>query len=304
MELELVKKYVGNIAIIGKPNVGKSTLINAIFKEKISIVNQKPQTTRDKIDAIYNKGEFYLTFIDTPGFHVPRNKLDMFLNSQAKASLKEANVVYFLTDITREIDSEDKELLDFVKNYGVENIILVVTKAETSTQEKIDERIDLWKKEANFKETIIVSGLHQINIDKLLNITKPYLNQEEVVVSQDDNSTLQEDNFLVKEIIREQCLNLLKQEIPYGIAVIIESSSYDAITNTFNINACIVVEKESQKAIVIGSKGSMIKQIGIASRQELLNIYDSKINLKLFVKVDKNWRDNELKLKEFGYAKN
>lgn len=222
MELEAIKKYIGNIAIVGKPNVGKSTLINAIFNEKISIVNQKPQTTRDKIDAVYNRGEFYLTFMDTPGFHVPRNKLDVFLNSQAKSSLKEANVVYFLTDITRPIDDEDLDLLNFVKDYGVENIILVITKAETSTQDKIDERIFDWKAHADFKESIIISALHKINIDKLLNITKPFLDYQDVYVNENE-STLQEDNFLVKEIVREQCLNLLNKEVPYGVAVMVES---------------------------------------------------------------------------------
>ncbi|GAA5414349.1 GTPase Era [Ureaplasma ceti] len=302
MELEAIKKYIGNIAIVGKPNVGKSTLINAIFNEKISIVNQKPQTTRDKIDAVYNRGEFYLTFMDTPGFHVPRNKLDVFLNSQAKASLKEANVVYFLTDITRPIDDEDLDLLNFVKDYGVENIILVITKAETSTQDKIDERIFDWKAHADFKESIIISALHKINIDKLLNITKPFLDYQDVYVNENE-STLQEDNFLVKEIVREQCLNLLNKEVPYGVAVMVESASYNAETNVYNIDAAIVVEKDSQKAIVIGKSGSMIKKIGTAARQQLLEIYDSKINLKLFVKVDKDWRDNAQKLKEFGYSK-
>ena len=302
MSLELVKKYVGNIAIVGKPNVGKSTLINAIFNQKISIINQKPQTTRNKIDATFSNDEFQINFIDTPGFHVPRNKLDIFLNSEAKASLKEADVVYFLSDITRSIDNEDIELLNFVKSYRVPNVILVITKAETSDQETIDKRIDEWNKIFEFSNSLIISVLHKINIDKLLNITKPYLEYLDVLETE-DNSTLQEDNFLVKEIIREQCLNLLKQEIPYGIAIVIEKSSYDSITNTFNIDASIVVEKESQKSIVIGKGGAMIKKIGMESRKELLNIYDSKINLKLFVKVDKNWRDNETKLREFGYFK-
>ena len=302
MNLELIKKYTGNIAIVGKPNVGKSTLINAIFNQKISIINQKPQTTRNKIDAVFSNQEFQINFIDTPGFHIPKNKLDIFLNSEAKASLKQADIVYFLSDITRPIDEEDMELLDFVKSYKVPHVILVITKAETSTQKNIDQRIQEWNKIFSFNKDIIISALHKINIDKLLDISKEYLSYLDVV-EYEDNSTLQEDNFLVREIIREQCLNLLKQEIPYGIAIVIEKSNYDAVNNSFNIDASIVVEKESQKSIVIGKNGSMIKQIGIESRKELLNIYDSKINLKLFVKVDKNWRDNELKLKEFGYFK-
>lgn len=300
MEVKLVKKYTGNIAIVGKPNVGKSTLINAIFNQKISIINQKPQTTRNKISAHFVNEEFDLTFIDTPGFHLPRNKLDLFLNSEAKQGLKEADLVYFLSDITRPIDQEDEDLLELIADFNVPHKILVITKAETSQQEIIDQRIKELNEKWTFDKDIIISALHKININKLLDISKAYLEQLDVVET-NDSSTLQEDNFLVSEIIREQCLNLLKQEIPYGIAVLIESAKYDSNTNVYAINACIVVEKESQKSIVIGKNGSMIKQIGMQARKELLDIYDSKIDLRLFVKVDKNWRDNELKLKEFGY---
>ena len=295
-----MKKYQGTITIIGKPNVGKSSLLNIIFEDKISIVNQKPQTTRNKITSIFVDNLYHLEFVDTPGFHNEKNKLDAFLNDEVKLAIKNSDLIYFLCDSSRPLNNEDFELLSLIKHTKVP-VFLVITKSDISNQADINNISSELKNEFNFVNTILVSTKDLKSIDNLLYQSQKYLTFANEVV-ENEIQTIQKDLFLVKEIIREQCLLLLRQEIPYGIAVLIEDFKYDKNKNEFYINASLNVEKESQKKILIGTKGSMIKQISMNARKELLKIYDAKIYLKLFVKVEKNWRDNDLKLKEFGYS--
>ncbi len=295
-----MKKYQGTITIIGKPNVGKSSLLNTIFEDKISIVNQKPQTTRNKIASIFVDNLYHLEFVDTPGFHNEKNKLDTFLNDEVKLAIKNSDLIYFLCDGSRPLNNEDFELLNLVKHTKVP-VFLVITKSDISHQGDINNISSELKNEFNFVNTVLVSTHDLKSIDNLLYQSQKYLTFAEEVV-EDEIQTIQKDLFLVKEIIREQCLLLLRQEIPYGVAILIEDFKYDKNKNEFYINASLNVEKESQKKILIGTKGAMIKQISMNARKELLKIYDAKIYLKLFVKVEKNWRDNDLKLKEFGYS--
>lgn len=295
-----MKKYQGTITIIGKPNVGKSSLLNTIFEDKISIVNQKPQTTRNKITSIFVDNLYHLEFVDTPGFHNEKNKLDAFLNDEVKLAIKNSDLIYFLCDSSRPLNNEDFELLNLIKHTKVP-VFLVVTKSDISNQADINNISNELKNEFNFVNTILISTKDLKSIDNLLYQSQKYLTFAEEVV-EDEIQTIQKDLFLVKEIIREQCLLLLRQEIPYGVAILIEDFKYDKNKNEFYINASLNVEKESQKKILIGTKGAMIKQISMNARKELLKIYDAKIYLKLFVKVEKNWRDNDLKLKEFGYS--
>ncbi len=298
----MIKKIIGTVTICGKPNVGKSTLINSIMKDKIAIISGKPQTTRNQIRAIYNDDTCQLVFNDTPGYHEPKNKLDLFLNSEVKRSFKVADVILFLSDITRPVDKEDEEVLKKLKAFNSDQVILVITKAETSEQEIIDERIASLKKQYNFVNTIQISGKHSINIEKLINTIKIYLTTGPLLY---DENTMHEltDSFVISEIIRENCINFLRQEVPYALAVQIESEAFDATKNIYNIDATIVVEKESQKPIVIGKAGSMVKKIGVASRAALLDIYDCRINLKIFVKVEDKWRDSDYLIKSLGYKK-
>lgn len=295
------KKYIGDIAIIGKPNVGKSSLLNKIFNEKISIVNAKPQTTRNKIENSFINEKYNITFIDTPGYHKEKNKLDSFLNKEVKLALKNVNLIYFLCDPTRAIDEEDIKLLTMIKNLGLP-IFLIITKKDLIHKNNINEIINSLNHVTEFQEIIFISINDEDSILKLFKYTEKYLEYTNEILDNTNKNTIQSDLFLVKEIIREQCLLLLRQELPYGVAVLIDLFEYNKNKNEFIINASINVEKESQKKIVIGLNGSMIKQISMNSRQELLKIYDSKIFLKIFVKVSKNWRDDEVKLKEFGYS--
>lgn len=298
-----IKKYQGYIGLIGKPNVGKSSLINAIIGKKVVIVNDKPQTTRSNIKVVFENNEFQLLFIDTPGHHNPQNELDKQLNKMSETILKKVDLVYFLIDPTREIDNEDIDLIQFLKSNKKENVIVVITKSDL-----IDDINEKTVKITNFvnqyltpKKIICVSSNKKINVNELLNDSKPYLHYG-LENAFKIESTWDNDYFLIKEIIREKCLSLLDHEIPYGIAVHIDNLNYESHKNLFTITATLIVEKESQKSIVIGKGGNMIKQIGIDSRIDLSHIYDSKIMLKLFVKVDKNWRNSPHKLKQYGYG--
>lgn len=297
------KKYQGYIGLIGKPNVGKSSLINAILDKKVVIVNNKPQTTRSNIKVIFENEEFEVLFIDTPGHHNPQNELDKHLNKLSETILKKVDLLYLLIDGTRGVDNEDIDILKYLKEYKKENIILVITKMDLilNWKEKQDEIVNIVKKYISIKNILSVSSYKKENIDNLLSISKNYLFYGPINNFKLE-STWDNDNFLIKEIIRERCLSLLDHEIPYGIAIDIDSLNYDKNKNLFTISATLILEKESQKSIVIGKNGKMIKQIGIESRKDLINIYDSKIMLKLFVKVEKNWRNDPFKLKQYGYG--
>lgn len=295
-----MKKYVGSISIIGKPNVGKSSLLNKIFNEKISIVNPKPQTTRNKIISNFVNEKYNINFIDTPGFHNEKNKLDEFLNKEVKSALRQSNLIYYLIDCSRLVNEEDKIILELLKKINLPTF-LVITKVDLAKENRINEIIKEVTKTISFAKVAMVSIHDSDSIDRLLLQTEQFLDFDEENLSSEVD-TIQKDLFLVREIIREQCLISLRQEVPYGIAILIDDFKYLKDKNEFIINASLNVEKESQKKILIGVGGKQIKEISVNSRNELMKIYDSKIYLKIFVKVSKNWRNDETKLKEFGYS--
>ena len=267
-----------SIAVVGQPNVGKSTLINQIFNKKISIVSYKPQTTRNSIMALYEDAKIKILFIDTPGFHKPKNKLDSFLNSQIKISLKKVAFVLFLIDSLKGFTDTDKILLNVIENYGVSKIIFVFTKIDLN--KKIN--LDLYRKKLKSNNLILLNSFNKQHINSLINLIYSLTDNKDFVTL---TPNITNDDFLIKEVIREQTLFLFKYEVPHSLAIDIVNKKYDNEKKLLIINANLIVEKKSQKQIVIGKNGEMIKKIGIKSRHELLKIFDCKIMLRLFVKV-------------------
>lgn len=293
------------IIILGCPNVGKSTLINRLANKKISIVSNLPQTTRNAIKYIFNGSKKYFEIFDTPGFHKPINKLDLFLNSEIFYNLRNSNTVILVVDSTKKINEELNNLIQKINGIKNLNKYLVFSK------------IDLLNKNNNFlnlkndiQNKINLNKIFQFNLNsddlsELINeIEKGFeicMNNNQFVNSHEKSN--ENDDFNINEIIREKVLLKTFQEVPHSVAVVIESKNYDKEKNMFHINATIVVEKEGQKGIIIGKNGSKIKEIGILARQDLLKIYDCKINLKLFCKVEKDWRNNDYLIKSLGYKK-
>lgn len=296
-------KY-GKISIVGKPNVGKSTLINSIFKKEVVISTKKPQTTRNMIEISYRDDENLITFIDTPGLHKPKNKLDLFLNSQVKKALKNSDLTLFIIDLSRPIDDEDYECLKVLKDFDVQNVILILNKKDIVDQSKID----LYKEELNKKFQFIndlsISANSDDDVQNLMKFIESKIQKYEGDILDIDLLTKEiDDKFFISEIIRSLIIKNYRQEIPYGVAIIIDDMNYDNSKNMLSIVYSIIVEKESQKPIIIGKNGSAIKKLNISIREELLKHYDCKIFTKNEVKVKKDWRNNDLKIKELGYKK-
>lgn len=290
-------KKSATIAIVGKPNVGKSTLLNTIGKKKIAITSYKPQTTRNQIKFNFSNDKLDLVIIDTPGFHFARNKLDLFLNSEIKKTFKICDLVLFLVDPTRPVDEEDLEIIKFIKSYKISKVVLVITKSDVVSQGSINNHINKIKESITPIAEIAISAKNG-QLQSLFDCIYDQLDNSVKEIEKIDEN----DNFTICEIIREQVILNCKKEIPYSTGVIVTKTNYDQSKNIFNIFANIIVEKKSQKPIIIGKNGSMIKRIGTEARKQLLELYDCKINLKLFVKVDENWRNDQIVLKNLGYS--
>lgn len=294
---------VGVVSIVGKPNVGKSTLINTIFNKEVVISSSKPQTTRNKIQIVYKDDDSEILFSDTPGYHNPKNKLDLFLNSQVKKSLKNTDVIVFMFDISRKFDDEDQKILDEIKKFRIKKIILAVNKIDLIPQQEIGLKIEIVKQQMDFDDVVLLSTKEKTNIDKLMSLLKSNLEEVDTDTFYDQQSVEQKEEFFVSEIIRQVIINNFRQEIPYSVAVVVDKMDYDQSKNLLSINYSIVVEKESQKPIIIGKGGNTIKKLGILIRAKLSEIYDCKLFLQSFVKVKKNWRDNNEIIKDLGYKK-
>lgn len=291
-----MSKMYGTVVITGKPNVGKSTLINQIAKKEVAIISQKPQTTRNQINHVYATEKKEIAFVDTPGFHFSRNKLDNYLNSQIKNAYKYANIALLLIDLTREINDEDLEVIKMVKSFNIDNIILVFNKIDACEKQTIDEYKQKVQELIKVNDVIEISALKNTNTDILIDTISKYLINDPIILKETDS-----DNFIISEIIREQIIKNFYQEIPYATCVCIKKKNYDKTTNVFEVYADIVTEKESQKPIIIGRGGRMIKRIGTDARHKLHEYYDCKIVLNLFVVVKNDWRNNSSVLKDGGY---
>lgn len=288
----------GFVSIIGRPNVGKSTLLNQILKQKVVIVSPKAQTTRNKIQGIYTTDEEQIIFIDTPGIHKAKNELGIAMNEFAFTSLSGADLILYLVDATVPIGSGDKFIIETLKKIKTP-IFLVANKVDLlNDTNRILENITSYKIEGNFTSGITISATNNFNIDKLLDMIKERLPIGPMYYPKDQLLD-QPERFVVLEMIREKVLLNTKDEVPHSVAITIER--FKELNNLIEIMATIIVERDSQKKIIIGKDGSMIKKIGTQARLDIVKLLGCKVHLELFVKVEKDWRNKRYQLKEFGY---
>jgi len=286
----------GFVAVVGKPNAGKSTLINALTGKKVSIVSEKPQTTRFKIRGVVNRPEGQIVFVDTPGFHKPKDALGEFLNSQVTGTIKEVDLVLFLVDGSRELDEEDRLLMEEINKTQLP-CLLVITKKDLASEEAISALEQEVKKVLPVQEAVTVSAVTGEGLDLLLKKIFPFL-PEGPALYPEDMVTDYPLSIQAAEIIREKVLMNLHQEVPHSVAVSVMRLEEKPEKNLIAIYAEIYVEKDSQKKIVIGREGSMIKKIGTLAREELEHLTGKKVFLELYVKVKEKWRDKEAFVKK------
>jgi GTP-binding protein Era len=288
----------GFVTIWGRPNVGKSTLLNMLVGEKVAIVTPRPQTTRNRISGICESEKGQIVFLDTPGILKPKQKLDEYLVKSARACLRDADVVLFVVDGTTPPHSDDKRAAKLIRNIS-KDILLVINKLDIADMPNLDAIIEEYKKLGNFKGGVAVSAITQINIPILINKILELL-PENPAYYPEGTVTDQQEKLTIAELIREQVLLSVRQEIPHGVAVVIKE--FESRSNELDyISANVYVEKQSHKLIVVGGNGQMLKEIGRKSREGIQELLDKKVYLDLWVKVSKNWRKDEAALSRFGY---
>ena len=289
----------GFITVIGRPNVGKSTLLNQIIGEKISIISDRPQTTRNKIQMVYTENDFQIVFLDTPGIQMPKNHLGEYMLKISKNTLEEVDVITFMVDDSEKTGKLDSYIIEQLKSISTP-IVLIVNKIDKLTKEQLDDLIDKYKAMKMFEDIIPISALNNNNIHNLINVLKDMI-PEGPQYFPEDMITDQPERFIISELIREKALLNLDEEIPHGIFVEIERISEREDKDLLDVHATIHCEKKSHKGIIIGKNGRMLKKIGQSSREDIEKLMGSKINLQLWVKVTENWRDKENQIKYFGY---
>ena len=287
----------GFIALVGRPNVGKSTLLNAIIGKKVAITSDKPQTTRNIIQGIRTDEDSQMVFVDTPGIHKPKNRLGKIWNKQAYFSVNDVDVILFLVDITESLGKGDMFVIDVLKNVRVP-VILVINKIDKLPKEEILKKIDEYKDLYNFDEIIPVSARKKDNVDRLIAVLKTKLT-DNIKYYDDEIYTDKPINFIVSELIREKILELTFEEVPHSVSVVTDLMEYNR--DAVNIKATIVVDRENLKRILVGKNGSMIKEIGTRARMEIEPLLKKNVYLELFVKVIPKWRDREKFLNEIGF---
>lgn len=287
----------GFVSLVGRPNAGKSTLLNNIIGKKIAITSNKPQTTRNNIQGIYNEEDTQIVFVDTPGIHKPTHKLGSYLNKQAYYSATDVDVILFLIDGSQEFGRGDMFVLDKIKEAG-KPIILVINKIDKLTNEEILEKINVYKDIYEFADIVPVSAIKNNNTKELIKTIKKYLT-DEFKYYEDNQITNKPITFMISEIVREKIFELTEQEVPHSLTCIVENIEKDK--NSYHINVAIIVDRDALKRIIIGKQGSMIKEIGVRARKELEEFLGKKVYLETYVKTIKKWRDKEKYLQEFGF---
>ncbi|MBD5522536.1 MAG: GTPase Era [Lachnospiraceae bacterium] len=287
----------GFATLVGRPNVGKSTLMNHLIGQKIAITSNKPQTTRNRIQTVYTSDEGQIVFLDTPGIHKAKNKLGDYMVNTAERTFSEVDVVLWLVEPTTFIGAGEQHIIEQLKNIKTP-VILVINKIDTVKKDEILLFIDTYRKQMDFAEIVPVSALKGDGTDELLSCIMKYLPYGHPFYDE-DTVTDQPVRQIVAELIREKALRCLEEEIPHGIAVTIEAMNYKK--RIVDIEATIICEKDSHKGIIIGKQGQMLKKIGSLARHDIENLVEKQVNLKLWVKVKKDWRDSDFLLKNFGY---
>lgn len=293
------KFYSGFVSLVGRPNVGKSTLMNRLIGEKIAIISNKPQTTRNRVQSILTKDDFQIVFIDTPGIHKPRHKLGEFMVKSAETTLNEVDAVLMLIEPADRVLEADRLIIEKFSKIK-SPVILVINKVDSTDKERVFKVIDNYRKLYDFVEIVPISALEGTNTDELMEVIKKYL-PEGPQYFPSDMITDQPERQIAAEIIREKALRLLQEEIPHGIAVEIMEMKKRPEGNMVDVRATIYCEKDSHKGIIIGKHGAMLKKIGTNAREDIQKLLGSPIYLDLWVKVKKDWRDNDFLLKNFGY---
>lgn len=287
----------GFAALIGRPNVGKSTLMNCLIGQKIAITSSKPQTTRNLIQTVLTSEEGQIVFVDTPGIHKAKNRLGDYMVNVANRSLKEVDVILWLVEPSDYIGAGERHIIEQLSKINTP-VILVMNKIDMVKREELLRFIDAYRNEMDFAEIVPVSALKNDNTQELIKCIMQYLPYGPIFYDE-DTITDQPQRQIVAELIREKALRCLEEEIPHGIAVTIEKMKWRG--RIVDIEATIICERESHKGIIIGKQGGMLKKIGSHARRDIEDLLESKVNLQLWVKVKKDWRDSDFLLKNFGY---
>ena len=288
----------GFVSFIGRPNVGKSTLLNSILNKKVVITSNKPQTKRNLIQGIYNEDDTQIIFVDTPGIHKAHNKLGRALNKQAYFTINDVDIIIMVVDITEKVGSGDKFVIDILKNIENKPVFLVINKIDKLPREEILSKIEEYMSLYNFTEVIPVSARKKDNIDRLIEVIKKYL-PDNIKYFDSDTVTNSSPEFIISELIREKVLELTDEEVPHSVTCIVDELYEEE--KIINIGASIIVDRENLKKIIIGKNGNMIKEIGIRARKDIEEYFGKQVYLDLFVKVIPKWRDKEKFLNMIGY---
>jgi GTP-binding protein Era len=289
----------GFISIIGRPNVGKSTFLNRVIGQKIAIMSDKPQTTRNRIQGVYTTDDAQMIFIDTPGIHKPKHKLGDFMVKTAVNALKEVDLILFMVNVTEGLGRGEQYIIDMLKDIQTP-VFLVLNKIDQIHPDELFSISEQYKELYPFQEIFPISALEGINVDRLLMTIKEYL-PEGPQYYPPDQVTDHPERFIVSELIREKVLHLTREEVPHSIAVVIDKIERKEERDIVHIMATIIVERDSQKGIIIGKQGRMLKEIGKRARLDIENLLGSKVFLELWVKVQKDWRDKMSALREYGF---
>ena len=289
----------GFVSIVGRPNVGKSTLMNNVIGEKIAIMSDKPQTTRNTIQAVYTNEDCQIVFLDTPGIHKPKTKLGEFMVNQATDAFKNVDVVLFVVDDSKKIGPGDKNIMESLRNIKTP-VVLVINKMDLIEEADLFNLMKLYNEEGIFKEIVPVSALKGRNVKELLKVIEGYL-EEGPKYFPDYMITDQPERVLVSELIREKVLHFVHDEVPHGVAVEIERMKFRENKNIIDISAVICCERSSHKGIIIGKNGRKLKGIGKSAREDIELLLGTKANLQLWVKVKENWRNSQNYISDFGY---